>query len=120
MEALEKEAAGERQQLVETHMARVEALLNDRRRQALESYLSALQSDQPRVCAHNPATEPLTKWLTRVVYNSKLYNFFANLAKQEKTVFSRVPSRTASAGSRSVEEVHTSGAERQAAHPQTL
>uniref|UniRef100_A0A8C1GKP0 Amyloid-beta A4 protein n=1 Tax=Cyprinus carpio TaxID=7962 RepID=A0A8C1GKP0_CYPCA len=48
VEALEKEAAGERQQLVETHMARVEALLNDRRRQALESYLSALQSDQPR------------------------------------------------------------------------
>lgn len=53
MEALEKEAAGERQQLVETHMARVEALLNDRRRQALESYLSALQSDQPRVYEHN-------------------------------------------------------------------
>uniref|UniRef100_A0A8C2ABZ1 Amyloid-beta A4 protein n=1 Tax=Cyprinus carpio TaxID=7962 RepID=A0A8C2ABZ1_CYPCA len=48
VEALEKEAAGERQQLVETHMARVEALLNDCRRQALESYLSALQSDQPR------------------------------------------------------------------------
>ncbi|XP_051567049.1 amyloid-beta A4 protein-like isoform X2 [Myxocyprinus asiaticus] len=48
VEALEKEAAGERQQLVETHMARVEALLNDRRRQALEIYLSALQSDQPR------------------------------------------------------------------------
>ncbi|XP_067300303.1 amyloid beta (A4) precursor protein b isoform X2 [Pseudorasbora parva] len=48
VEALEKEAAGERQQLVETHMARVEALLNDRRRQALESYLSTLQSDQPR------------------------------------------------------------------------
>ncbi|XP_052004223.1 amyloid-beta A4 protein-like isoform X2 [Xyrauchen texanus] len=48
VESLEKEAAGERQQLVETHMARVEALLNDRRRQALESYLSALQSDQPR------------------------------------------------------------------------
>ncbi|TRZ03503.1 hypothetical protein DNTS_007030 [Danionella cerebrum] len=48
VEALEKEAAGERQQLVETHMARVEALLNERRRQALESYLSALQSDEPR------------------------------------------------------------------------
>ncbi|XP_073767648.1 amyloid beta (A4) precursor protein b isoform X3 [Danio rerio] len=48
VESLEKEAAGERQQLVETHMARVEALLNDRRRQALESYLSSLQSDQPR------------------------------------------------------------------------
>ncbi|XP_046694337.1 amyloid beta (A4) precursor protein a isoform X2 [Silurus meridionalis] len=48
VEALEKEAASERQQLVETHMARVEALLNDRRRLALESFLSALQADQPR------------------------------------------------------------------------
>ncbi|XP_039541615.1 amyloid beta (A4) precursor protein a isoform X2 [Pimephales promelas] len=48
VEALEQEAAGERQQLVETHMARVEALLNDRRRLALESYLSSLQSDPPR------------------------------------------------------------------------
>lgn len=51
MEALEQEAASERQQLVETHMARVEALLNDRRRLALESYLTALQQDPPRVCA---------------------------------------------------------------------
>lgn len=49
MEALEQEAASERQQLVETHMARVEALLNDRRRLALESYLTALQADPPRV-----------------------------------------------------------------------
>ncbi|XP_017313288.1 amyloid beta (A4) precursor protein a isoform X2 [Ictalurus punctatus] len=48
VEALEMEAASERQQLVETHMARVEALLNDRRRLALESFLSALQADQPR------------------------------------------------------------------------
>uniref|UniRef100_A0A672QRV8 Amyloid-beta A4 protein n=2 Tax=Sinocyclocheilus grahami TaxID=75366 RepID=A0A672QRV8_SINGR len=48
VEALEQEAASERQQLVETHMARVEALLNDRRRIALESYLSALQADPPR------------------------------------------------------------------------
>ncbi|XP_024150059.1 amyloid beta (A4) precursor protein a isoform X2 [Oryzias melastigma] len=48
VEALEQEAAGERQQLVETHMARVEALLNDRRRLALESYLTALQEDPPR------------------------------------------------------------------------
>ncbi|XP_030641643.1 amyloid beta (A4) precursor protein b isoform X1 [Chanos chanos] len=48
VEALEQEAANERQQLVETHMARVEALLNDRRRLALESYLTALQADQPR------------------------------------------------------------------------
>lgn len=49
VEALEQEAASERQQLVETHMARVEALLNDRRRLALESYLTALQEDPPRV-----------------------------------------------------------------------
>ncbi|KAL6481434.1 hypothetical protein MHYP_G00095140 [Metynnis hypsauchen] len=48
VEALEQEAASERQQLVETHMARVEALLNDRRRLALESFLTALQADQPR------------------------------------------------------------------------
>lgn len=48
VEALEQEAASERQQLVETHMARVEALLNDRRRLALESYLAALQADPPR------------------------------------------------------------------------
>ncbi|XP_060943978.1 amyloid beta (A4) precursor protein b isoform X3 [Limanda limanda] len=51
VEALEQEAAGERQQLVETHMARVEALLNSRRRQALENYLSALQASPPRVKA---------------------------------------------------------------------
>lgn len=51
VEALEQEAASERQQLVETHMARVEALLNDRRRLALESYLTALQQDPPRVCS---------------------------------------------------------------------
>ncbi|XP_034550156.1 amyloid-beta A4 protein-like isoform X2 [Notolabrus celidotus] len=48
VENLEEEAAGERQQLVETHMARVEALLNSRRRLALENYLSALQANPPR------------------------------------------------------------------------
>lgn len=58
MEALEKEAASERQQLVETHMARVEALLNDRRRLALESFLSALQADQPRVHTHTHTDTP--------------------------------------------------------------
>ncbi|TKS66992.1 Amyloid beta A4 protein ABPP [Collichthys lucidus] len=52
VEALEREAAGERQQLVETHMARVEALLNRRRRLALENYLSALQANPPRVLTH--------------------------------------------------------------------
>ena len=55
VEALEQEAASERQQLVETHMARVEALLNDRRRLALESYLTALQADPPRVHTHTQA-----------------------------------------------------------------
>ncbi|XP_041127551.1 amyloid-beta A4 protein-like isoform X2 [Polyodon spathula] len=48
VESLEQEAAGERQQLVETHMARVEAMLNDRRRIALENYLTALQADPPK------------------------------------------------------------------------
>ena len=49
VEALEQEAANERQQLVETHMARVEAMLNDRRRLALENYITALQAVPPRV-----------------------------------------------------------------------
>lgn len=49
VKALEKEAASEKQQLVETHLARVEAMLNERRRIALENYLAALQSDPPRV-----------------------------------------------------------------------
>ncbi|XP_038634340.1 amyloid-like protein 2 isoform X3 [Scyliorhinus canicula] len=48
VEALEEEAATEKLQLVETHLARVEALLNDRRRVSLENYLSALQADPPR------------------------------------------------------------------------
>ncbi|XP_067827217.1 amyloid-like protein 2 isoform X2 [Heptranchias perlo] len=48
VEALEEEAATEKLQLVETHLARVEALLNDRRRVALENYLSALQADPLR------------------------------------------------------------------------
>ncbi|XP_049641722.1 amyloid-beta precursor protein isoform X4 [Suncus etruscus] len=48
VESLEQEAANERQQLVETHMARVEAMLNDRRRQALENYVTALQAVPPR------------------------------------------------------------------------
>lgn len=49
VESLEEEAASEKQQLVETHLARVEAMLNDRRRLALENYLAALQADPPRV-----------------------------------------------------------------------
>uniref|UniRef100_A0A8C9F5V9 Amyloid-beta A4 protein n=1 Tax=Pavo cristatus TaxID=9049 RepID=A0A8C9F5V9_PAVCR len=48
LESLEQEAANERQQLVETHMARVEATLNDRRRIALENYITALQTVPPR------------------------------------------------------------------------
>lgn len=52
VESLEEEAASEKQQLVETHLARVEAMLNDRRRFALENYLAALQADPPRVSAH--------------------------------------------------------------------
>uniref|UniRef100_A0A3P8QTC1 Amyloid beta (A4) precursor-like protein 2 n=1 Tax=Astatotilapia calliptera TaxID=8154 RepID=A0A3P8QTC1_ASTCA len=51
VESLEEEAASEKQQLVETHLARVEAMLNDRRRLALENYLAALQADPPRVNA---------------------------------------------------------------------
>ncbi|KAJ8256638.1 hypothetical protein COCON_G00187900 [Conger conger] len=48
VESLEEEAASEKQQLVETHLARVEAMLNDRRRLSLENYLAALQADPPR------------------------------------------------------------------------
>ncbi|KAJ0063746.1 hypothetical protein NL108_006685 [Boleophthalmus pectinirostris] len=48
VESLEEEAASEKQQLVETHLARVEAMLNDRRRLALENYLAALQADPPQ------------------------------------------------------------------------
>lgn len=48
VESLEEEAASEKQQLVETHLARVEAMLNDRRRLALENYLAGLQADPPR------------------------------------------------------------------------
>ncbi|KAJ8004247.1 hypothetical protein DPEC_G00156830 [Dallia pectoralis] len=48
VEMLEQEAASERQQLVETHMARVEALLNDRRSLALDSYLTSLQAEPAR------------------------------------------------------------------------
>lgn len=63
VEALEQEAANERQQLVETHIARVEALLNDRRRMALDSFLTALQADQPRVftCTYTRTTTTTTK-----------------------------------------------------------
>ncbi|XP_026101822.1 amyloid-like protein 2 isoform X5 [Carassius auratus] len=48
VESLEEDAAIEKQQLVATHLARVEGMLNDRRRLALENYLATLQSDPPR------------------------------------------------------------------------
>ena len=61
VDSLEQEAASERQQLVETHMARVEALLNDRRRLALESYLTSLQQEPPKVRASRRGPRPA--WL---------------------------------------------------------
>ena len=60
VESLEQEAANERQQLVETHMARVEAMLNDRRRLALENYITALQAVPPRVGIPSPLWTPQT------------------------------------------------------------
>ncbi|XP_041649056.1 amyloid-like protein 2 isoform X2 [Cheilinus undulatus] len=47
LQTLEEQVAGERQRLVETHLARVEAILNNNRRLALENYLTAVQSDPP-------------------------------------------------------------------------
>lgn len=49
LQTLEEQVAGERQRLVETHLARVEAMLNNNRRLALENYLTAVQSDPPQV-----------------------------------------------------------------------
>nr|XP_047906020.1 amyloid-beta precursor protein isoform X2 [Anser cygnoides] len=63
VESLEQEAANERQQLVETHMARVEAMLNDRRRIALENYITALQTVPPRVSAVSQAPLAVSKSL---------------------------------------------------------
>ncbi|KAM4581142.1 amyloid beta precursor like protein 2 isoform 1-T1 [Odontesthes bonariensis] len=48
LQTLEEQVAGERQRLVETHLARVEAILNNNRRLALENYLTAVQSDPPQ------------------------------------------------------------------------
>lgn len=62
MESLEQEAANERQQLVETHMARVEAMLNDRRRIALENYITALQTVPPRVSVIPQALPAVSKY----------------------------------------------------------
>ncbi|NWZ08693.1 A4 protein, partial [Agelaius phoeniceus] len=63
VESLEQEAANERQQLVETHMARVEAMLNDRRRIALENYITALQTVPPRVSGIPQALPAVAKSL---------------------------------------------------------
>lgn len=63
VESLEQEAANERQQLVETHMARVEAMLNDRRRIALENYITALQTVPPRVSGIPQALPAVSKSL---------------------------------------------------------
>lgn len=49
LQTLEEQVAGERQRLVETHLERVEAILNNNRRLALENYLTAVQSDPPQV-----------------------------------------------------------------------
>ncbi|KAK1895641.1 Amyloid-like protein 1 [Dissostichus eleginoides] len=48
LQTLEEQVAGERQRLVETHLVRVEAILNNNRRLALENYLNAVQSDPPQ------------------------------------------------------------------------
>ncbi|XP_026149234.1 amyloid-like protein 1 isoform X2 [Mastacembelus armatus] len=48
LQTLEEQVAGERQRLVETHLARVEAILNNNRRLALENYLTAVQSEPPQ------------------------------------------------------------------------
>ncbi|XP_061452676.1 amyloid beta precursor like protein 1 isoform X3 [Rhineura floridana] len=48
LQTLEEQVSRERQRLVETHLARVVALLNDNRRAALESYLTAVQTDNPQ------------------------------------------------------------------------
>uniref|UniRef100_A0A4W5KXX8 Amyloid beta (A4) precursor-like protein 1 n=1 Tax=Hucho hucho TaxID=62062 RepID=A0A4W5KXX8_9TELE len=48
LQTLEEQVAGERQRLVETHLARVVATLNNNRRLALESYLTAVQAEPPQ------------------------------------------------------------------------
>lgn len=57
LQTLEEQVASERQRLVETHLVRVEAILNNNRRLALENYLTAVQSDPPQV-GTSPAQGP--------------------------------------------------------------
>lgn len=73
VESLEEEAASEKQQLVETHLARVEAMLNDRRRLALENYLAALQADPPRV---NNAEQPQSA-TSYILYLASSFFFYS-------------------------------------------
>lgn len=54
LQTLEEQVASERQRLVETHLVRVEAILNNNRRLALENYLTAVQSDPPQVGTLSP------------------------------------------------------------------
>lgn len=61
LQTLEEQVAGERQRLVETHLVRVEAILNNNRRLALENYLAAVQSDPPQV---RPEVSPTSQFST--------------------------------------------------------
>lgn len=80
VESLEEEAASEKQQLVETHLARVEAMLNDRRRLALENYLAALQADPPRVNGtHLPLRATLTSGCFFFPFRSQFENKSARI-----------------------------------------
>lgn len=53
LQTLEEQVAGERQRLVETHLARVESILNNNRHLAMGNYLTAVQSDPPQVSGEN-------------------------------------------------------------------
>lgn len=83
VESLEEEAASEKQQLVETHLARVEAMLNDRRRLALENYLAALQADPPRV---NTASPPLRASLLSAPLRDRIFLLAADASKVSPSV----------------------------------
>ena len=85
VESLEQEAANERQQLVETHMARVEAMLNDRRRLALENYITALQAVPPRVGIPSPLWTPQTVGLGTHTQKPTLSGSITNYPKTETT-----------------------------------
>ena len=49
-QALEQEGQAEKKQLVALHQQRVQADLNERKRHAMEHYMSALQKPTPDVC----------------------------------------------------------------------